>query len=109
MDAHGRRGRGARPRRAKARPYADRRGLPDARRALLSDRRAVSAAWTALAGGLQESGEVVRRRRDDAEAPARGVGGGSLRRQENAGAVRASRTRGGRRQARAGFGVLRRL
>ncbi len=90
-------------------PHVDRRGLPDARRALLPDRRALSAARPALAGGLQESGEVVRRRRGDAEAPAHRVGGDSLRRQENAGAVRPSGAGGGRQQARAGDGVLRRL
>ena len=109
MGAHGRRGRGARPRCAEEGPHADRRGLPDARGALLPDRRAVSAARAALAGGLQESGEVVRRRRGDAQAPAHRVGGDSIRRQKNAGAVRASGAGGGRQQARAGAGVLRRL
>ena len=90
-------------------PHADRRGLPDAGGALLPDRRALSAARAALARDLQEGGEVVCRRRGDAEAAAHRVGGDSIRRQDHAGAVRASRAGGGRRQARAGAGVLRRL
>ena len=61
------------------------------------------------AGDLQEGGEVVCRRRGDAEAAAHRIGGDSIRRQDAAGAVRASRAGGRRQQARAGAGVLRRL
>ena len=109
MGADGRHRRGARPRRREEGPRADRRRLPDAGGALLPDRRAVSAARAALARHLQEGGEVVCRRRGDAEAAAHRVGGDSIRRQDHAGAVRASRAGGRRRQARAGHGVLRRL
>ena len=65
MGAHGRQDRGARPRRGEEGPQAHRRRLPDARRALLPDRRALPAARSARARGLQEGGEVVRRRRGD--------------------------------------------
>ena len=81
-------------------------GLPDARGALLPDRRALPAARTALAGDLQEGGEIVRRWRGDAQAPADRIGGNSICRQDDAGAVRASRAGGGGREARAGAGVL---
>ena len=102
MGADGRHRRGARPRRREEGPHTDRRRLPDAGGALLPDRRALPAARAALARHLQEGGEVVCRRRGDAEAAAHRVGGDSVRRQDHAGAVRASRAGGGRRQARAG-------
>ena len=68
--------------RRRAGPHAHRRRLPDARGALLPDRRALPAARTALARGVQEGGEIVRRRRGDAEAAAHRVGRGALWRQD---------------------------
>ena len=61
------------------------------------------------AASLQEGGEVVSPTAPRCCAAAHRVGRDSVRRQDHAGAVRASRAGGGRRQARAGAGVLRRL